>query len=84
MDIWRYRGLNNCVSPECVSVDIVTQVNSASSDTGPLSLQMLEEASNKCWEKLLICSVKLHQQSPLSWISWINNLIFLKVKFIQK
>jgi hypothetical protein len=37
--------LNNCVSPECISVDIVTQVNSTSSDTGPLSLQMLEEAS---------------------------------------
>ena len=58
MDIWRYRGLNNCVSPERISVDIVTQVNSTSSDIGPLSLQMLEEAS-----KMLTKLVNLQRQN---------------------
>jgi hypothetical protein len=32
-------------------VDIVTQINSPTSDNGPLSLQILEKLSNKCLDK---------------------------------
>ena len=46
----------------------------------PLSVELLEESSNKCWEKLLICSAKFHQQSSVSWISWIIIRKLFKVK----
>jgi hypothetical protein len=42
-----YKGVNKCVSPDFITVDIVTQFNSTSSDISPLSLQLLEEVSNK-------------------------------------
>jgi hypothetical protein len=38
-------------SPDFINVDIVTPVNSSSSDNGPLSLRLVEEAFNKCLEK---------------------------------
>ena len=55
-----------------MSVNILPRFNSTSTGNIPLSLQLLEGASNKCWEKFLICSVKFHQQSSVSWISRIN------------
>jgi len=43
----RYKGLNNCVSPEFIRVDNASKGNSHASDNGPLSLQLWEEAPNK-------------------------------------
>ena len=53
MHIWRYIGLNKCDFPELISFDTVTYVNETIRSNSPLSLQLLEGASNKCWEKLL-------------------------------
>jgi hypothetical protein len=38
-------------SPDFINVDIVTPVNSTSSDNDPLSLQLVEEASSKGLEE---------------------------------
>jgi len=41
------KGLNSCVFPYFISVDIVIQDYSTTSEHRPLSLQLLEEAFNK-------------------------------------